>query len=229
MSILQIVRFGGKAAAIVALAAGVALAAPVSAKPIVKTKVKSYSVPGTSPHALLTYMQRNGPNVNGSHALASTAASIHHKADFQGTRNCKIKNYKLTMSFEITLPKATQAKSMKRSVRKRWKQFVSHARWHENRHKAIWLGCAKRIERKVRALSGSSSCNAVWAKAKAVAKVELARCDRLHAAFDRKETARASRIPLIAQALRAPRSRSGAAALRRSLTFRHSRVQAINR
>ena len=198
-----------------------------SAKPVIKTKYKSYSVPGTSPYALLSYMQRNGPNVNGSHALASTAASIHHKADFKGTGNCRIKNYKVTMSFTITLPKAKHISRMPKKVRSRWKQFASHARWHENKHKQIWIGCAQRIERKVRALRARGSCNAVWAKARALAKVELARCDRLHAAFDRKETARASRIPLIAQALRAPRAKS--TGLRRSLTFRHSRVQATNR
>ena len=64
-------------------------------------------------------------------------------------------------------------------------------------------------------------------KARALAKVELARCDRLHAAFDRKETARASRIPLIAQALRAPKAKSSG--LRRALTFRHSRIVGTNR
>ncbi len=226
---MQVFRVAGKFAVAAFVAFGVAIAAPASAKPIVKTKFKSYSVPGTSPYALLSYMQRNGPNVNGSHALASTAASIHHKADFKGTKNCRVKNYKLTMTFEITLPKATQASRMPRNVRRRWKQFVSHARWHENKHKAIWMGCARRIEKKVRALRSSGNCNAVWAKARSVAKVQLARCDRLHAAFDRKETARASRIPLIAQALKAPKSSAGAAALRRSLTFKHSRVQATNR
>ncbi len=224
---MRTLRVVGKAAIAACLVLGVAAAAPAAAKPIVKTKYKSYSVPGTSPYALLSYMQTNGPNVNGSHALASTAASIHHKADFKGTNKCRVKNYRVTMTFEITLPKATQAARMPRKVRSRWKQFVSHAKWHENKHKAIWIGCAKRIERKVRSLRASGNCNAVWSRARALAKVELARCDRLHAAFDRKETKRASRIPLIAQALRSPNK--GTAALRRSIKFRHSRVQATNR
>lgn len=208
------------------MSTAVGLSSAALAKPVVKTKYKSYSVPGTSPYALLSYMQRNGPSVNGSHALASTAASIHHKADFKGTGNCKIKNYKITMSFTITLPKAKHVSRMPKKVRSRWKQFASHARWHENKHKQIWIGCANRIEKKVRSLRSRGSCNAVWKRARALAKVELARCDRLHAAFDRKETARAARIPLIAQALRAPRSKSGRLP---RITFRHSRVQATNR
>ena len=103
--------------------------------------------------------------MNGSHALASTAATIHHKADFKGSGACKIKNYKVTMSFTITLPKAKHISRMPKKVRSRWKQFASHARWHENKHRAIWIGCAAKIERKIRAMGGASNCNAAWSKA----------------------------------------------------------------
>ena len=224
---MQLIRYAFAVAVACSITAVLGFDVPAMAKPVVKTKYKSYSVPGTSPYALLSYMQRNGPNVNGSHALASTAASIHHKADFTGSSNCKIRNYKVTLSFTITLPKAKHASRMPKKVRSRWKQFASHARWHENKHTQIWIGCAQRIERKVRSLRAKGNCNTVWSKARALAKVELARCDRMHAAFDRKETARASRIPLIAQALRAPKAKSSG--LRKSLTFRHSRIQGTNR
>ena len=222
-------RIVGGIAAMLSLALLTGSIAPAEAKPTVKTKYKSYSVPGTTAYDLLSYMQRNGPNVNGSHALASTAANIHHKAGFSKNKTCKLKNYRVSMSFVITLPRAKHASRMPRKVRRRWKQFVKHARWHENRHKAIWIGCAGKIERKIRAMGGSSNCDATWAKASAIAKAELARCDRLHAAFDRKETARASKLPLIAQALRAPRTRSGAAAIRKAIRFKHSKARAINR
>ncbi|NNF77720.1 MAG: DUF922 domain-containing protein, partial [Rhizobiales bacterium] len=128
--------FTCKSAGVFAAALGavflVAGSAPVSAKPIVKTSFKSYSVPGTSAYALLSYMQRNGPHANGSRALATTAASFRYQADAHTSNGCKLKNFRVTTTFVITLPKATNASKMPSKVRKRWGQFVKHARWHEN-------------------------------------------------------------------------------------------------
>lgn len=220
---------GAFAAAALGVVLLVAEPAPLAAKPIVKTSFKSYSVPGTSAYALLSYMQRNGPHANGSRALATTAASFRYQADTHNANGCKLKNFRVTTTFVITLPKATSASKMPSNVRKRWKQFVKHARWHENRHKSIWIGCAKKIERAASAMNRQSSCRAAWSKAQAIVKTELARCDRLHATFDRKETARASKIPLIAQALRAPKTASGRVAIKKALRYTHSRVNDDNR
>ena len=220
---------GAFAAAVLGAAFLIAEPAPLAAKPIVKTSFKSYSVPGTSAYALLSYMQRNGPHANGSRALATTAASFRYQADAHNANGCKLKNFRVTTTFVITLPKATNASRMSSKVRKRWRQFVKHARWHENRHKSIWIGCAKKIENSVRSMARQGSCKAAWSKAQSIVKTQLARCDRLHAAFDRRETARASKIPLIAQALRAPKTASGRVAIKKALRYTHSRVSDDNR
>lgn len=222
-------KSGGALSAALGVVVLISGPAPVSAKPIVKTSFKSYSVPGTSAYDLLSYMQRNGPHANGARALATTAASFRYQADAHTSNGCKLKNFRVSTNFVITLPKATNSSSMPPSVRKRWGQFVKHARWHENRHKAIWIGCAKRIEQAASSMGTQSSCNAAWSKAQAIVKQQLARCDRIHAAFDRKETASASKIPLIAQALRAPKSQSRRVALKKALRFSHSRVSDVNR
>lgn len=222
-------KFGGGIAAALGVALLIAAPASVQAKPVVKTSFKTYSVPGTSAYDLLTYMQRNGPHANGARALATTSASFRYQADAQTAKGCTLKNFRVRTDFVITLPKATNSSSMPPSVRKRWGQFVKHARWHENRHKQIWIGCAKRIERAARSMGTQRSCRAAWSKAQAIVKAQLARCDRIHAAFDRKETARASKIPLIAQALRAPKSKSRRVALKKALRFSHSRANDDNR
>lgn len=204
-------------------------AAPTSAKPKSSTKVKYYSVPGTTAHALLSYMQSNGPQVNGSPALASASASFRYKADAVTTNGCRLKNFRVSADFVITLPKAAQKTAMPSGVRKRWRQFVKHARWHENHHKKIWIRCARKIERTARSMRPQRSCNAAWAKARSLVNSELARCDKIHAAFDRKETANAHKLPLIAQALRAPQTPYARAAMRRALRHSHNRVSDINR
>ncbi len=222
-------KSGGVFAATLGAVLLIAGAAPVSAKPIVKTSFKSYSVPGTSAYALLSYMQRNGPHANGSRALATTSASFRYQADAHKANGCKLKNFRVSTTFVITLPKAKNASRMSSKVRRRWGQFVKHARWHENRHKAIWIGCAKKIERVAGSMGRQRSCSAAWSKAQSIVKTELARCDRLHAAFDRRETARASKIPLIAQALRAPKTKRGRAVVKKALRFTHSRANDDNR
>ena len=226
---LKICKSGGTAAALLGALLFMTEAAPLSAKPVVKTSFKSYSVPGTSAYALLSYMQANGPHANGSRALATTSASFRYKADAVTSNGCRLKNFQVSTTFVITLPKATQRSGMSSGVRKRWGQFVKHARWHENRHKQIWIGCAKKIERAARSMGRQSSCNAAWAKAQSIVKTELARCDRLHAAFDRRETARASKLPLIAAALRAPKTPYARAGLKRALRYTHKRVNDDNR
>ncbi|MEM1198390.1 MAG: DUF922 domain-containing protein [Pseudomonadota bacterium] len=226
---LKIRRPSGTAAALLGALLLVTGPQPVSSKPIVKTSFKSYSVPGTSAYALLSYMQANGPHANGARALATTSASFRYQADAVTANGCRLKNFRVATTFVITLPKATQKSRMPASVRKRWGQFVKHARWHENRHKQIWIGCAKKIERIAGRMGRQSSCNAAWAKAQSIVKTELARCDRLHAAFDRRETARAARLPLIAQALRAPKTPYARAGLKRALRYTHSRANDDNR
>lgn len=226
---IKIFKFGGALAATVGALLLVVDAAPVAAKPAVTTKVKYYSVPGTSSQALLSYMQRNGPNVNGSRALASASANFRYKADAVASKGCRLKNFRVSANFVITLPRATQKSKMSSGVRKRWRHFVKHARWHENHHKKIWVGCARKIERVVRSMGGQRSCNAAWAKARSIVKSELNRCDKIHAAFDRKETANAPTIPLIAQALRATQTPYARAAIKRALRHSHNRVSDVNR
>lgn len=222
-------KSGGALAAVLGVVLLTATPAQLSAKPIVKTSFKSYSVPGTSAYALLSYMQRNGPHANGARALATTAASFRYQADAHTSNGCKLRNFRVTTTFVITLPKAKNASKMSSGVRKRWKQFVKHARWHENRHKSIWISCAKKIEHAASTMGTQRNCTAAWSKAQSIVKKQLARCDRIHAAFDRRETAKASRIPLIAQALRAPKTKRGRVAIKRALTYKHSRVNDDNR
>ncbi|MGI9482253.1 MAG: DUF922 domain-containing protein [Hyphomicrobiales bacterium] len=198
--------------------------------PNVSTKFKSYSVPGSSAQQLFSHMSRYGPHANGSPALATTAASFSHSAKLDQGRNCRLRNYKVNMSFVITLPKARNQAAMSKPLRKRWKQFASHARWHELQHKAIWVTCAKRIESKVRRIGSQPSCNVAWVKARAIANAELARCDGLHAAFDNKESTRAASLPLIKQALRpAKSSQKSKAATRRRVSYKQQNSRRLGK
>lgn len=174
------------------------------AKPKISTSYKSYSVPGKSAQQLFAHMSRYGPHANGGPALATTSASFSHGAKLRHGKGCKLSDYQVSMKFVITLPKARNKKAMSPKLRKRWGQFAAHAKWHEQQHRKIWIRCANKIEARVRRMSARRSCEAAWEKARDIASQELEKCDEQHAAFDRKESKRASKLPLIKQALRAP-------------------------
>ncbi|MGI9372201.1 MAG: DUF922 domain-containing protein [Hyphomicrobiales bacterium] len=200
---LKVTRFALVAA--LASFAHIVFAVPqANAKPKVSTSYKSYSVPGKSAQQLFAHMSRYGPHANGAPALATTAANFSHGAKLRRGKGCKLTSYQVSMKFVITLPKARNKSAMPPKLRKRWGQFAAHAKWHEQQHRKIWIRCARKIEKRVRALRPQRSCETAWAKARDIASQELERCDVKHAAFDRKESKRASKLPLIKQALRAP-------------------------
>jgi predicted secreted Zn-dependent protease len=180
------------------------------ASPAVSTKYKTYSVPGKSAQQLFAHMSRYGPHVNGSPALATTAANITHSAKLNRQKRCRLKNYKMNMSFIITLPKARNQSTMSKSQRKRWNQFSAHAKWHELQHRTIWIKCARHIERKVRKMRAQRTCEMAWSIARKIANSELEKCDAKHSAFDKRESKRAARLPLIAQAMRPQRKHATA-------------------
>jgi len=201
--------------ALASLFAGSAFAAPK-----VSTKYKSYSVPGKSAQQLFQHMSRYGPHANGSPALATTAANFTHSAKLNRKGKCRLQNYQVNMAFVITLPKARNRRSMSKSLRKRWDQFATHAKWHELQHRKIWVQCARRIEAKVRKMGGQKSCERAWARARQIANVQLKSCDAKHARFDDRESTRAAKLPLIAQALRPQRQRKSSKVANRQVVHK---------
>ena len=92
-------------------------------------------------------MVRRGPHVSGDRALAATTMTANQSGELVGSKSCRVKNYKFNMEFTIKLPKVRNEKSLSKDVRRRWRAFYKFVRKHEQRHRAIWIGCGKDIER----------------------------------------------------------------------------------
>lgn len=199
---------------VVITAWAVFLTGTVSAKPRTKTKYTYYTISGKSARNLYQQMVSRGPHVSGDRALAATSVTTQQTGELSGNSSCRVRNYKLSMDFTIRLPKVRNEKSLAPRLRKTWKAFYKFVRRHEQRHRAIWIGCAANIEKQVRKIR-ASSCRKVDRLANSIFKKVSASCERKHDAFDKAEQRRLARHPLVVAAKRVPRKSRTAKAKRR--------------
>jgi predicted secreted Zn-dependent protease len=199
------IRFAGRAlrAACISVIATAFTADALTASAGVSstTSHRYYSVSGTSQSTLARKMRSNPFRGDGGGAVANIRPKYSLRVDTKPTGGtCKVTNVDLNVRFTLTLPRANEG-AMSSGTRSVWRSFVSFARAHEQRHRAIYLQCARNFVAKAQRLSGSS-CAGLKAKAQRLLNAEDRACDKRHAAFDRSERRRLSGQPLFRTAQR---------------------------
>lgn len=165
------------------------------------TSHRYYTVSGTSQSTLARKMKSNPFRGDRGGAVANIRPKYSLKVDTsQSGGTCKVTNVNLNVRFTLTLPRANEG-AMSSGTRSVWRSFVSFARAHEQRHRAIYLQCARNFVAKAQRLSGSS-CAGLKAQAQRLLNAEDRACDRRHAAFDRSERRRLTSQPLFRTARR---------------------------
>lgn len=171
------------------------------AAPKVSVKTVYYNVRGSTPQTLLNYMLRNGPHGENGRALGTTSATISQNMGLQPTATgCRVRNYRLNVDITISLPKLAAGEKLAGTLRSRWYGLVSYVKVHENFHKTMFVSCARRIDQRIRTVTGSGSCGEIRSRVRAIFNEENARCDRLQRAFDQQEAPRVRNLPFIRQA-----------------------------
>jgi len=170
------------------------------------TKYKHYAIKGKTSLELVLFMGRYGPMVGHQRAYGT----IHPNPDVDGKlqqlkNRCAIKNFSITYDFVITLPKVNNRKSMTRRARKLFARFYGDTKRHEHTHRAIYLKCARRADKRIRALRNIRQCGRLDSAIGVVIKEEFAKCEAAHKAFDRREARGLAKEPLIKQALKESR------------------------
>lgn len=199
--------------ALVGLAGGMLLALPAQeaeARPKVTSKYTYYSISGTSARNLYQQMISRGPHVSGDRALAATSAETRQSGDFVAGKSCRVRNYRISLNFTVKLPKVANERKLTPKLRRNWKKFSAFVKRHEERHKQIWIGCARDVERKVKALR-TANCREADRKANRIFRAAAAACEKKHDAFDRSEQKRLARHPLVVAAKRVPRRKKRSA------------------
>jgi predicted secreted Zn-dependent protease len=179
------------------LAAIAAMSISVDAKPVQKTNYKYYSINGDTPYEIYNSMIRRGPDVNGVNAYASTSAvSSQDGKLIQKGNSCRVDTYTFNINFTINLPKLKNEKALSGQTSAKWGQFKSFLKSHEEQHRAIWLGCAQKLEGQVKALRGKT-CKDLDSQAAKLWKSMRKSCDKQHAAFDAAEQRRLVKHPFV--------------------------------
>lgn len=159
------------------------------------TSTRYYNVSGTAKSTLARKMRNNPFRGDRGGAVANIRPKYTLKLATKKTANgCGISVANLKVRFILTLPKAKES-AMAKSTRSSWRSFVSFARRHEQRHRSIYMQCARKFVAKAQRLS-NSSCRRVTAQARKLLQKENAACEKRHSAFDRSERRRLSGLSL---------------------------------
>lgn len=183
---------------VIAIALSIAfLTETASAKPRSSTKYTYYAVSAKSAAGLFSQMLGSGPVVSGARAFAATYARMGYAGQLVSrSGKCRVRKFRTRLAFTIRLPRATAVKHMNPSTRKKWRQFSAFVKRHEQRHRAIWLGCARAAEARINRIR-ASTCAVADNKAAQIYKAEQIKCDRKHRAFDAAEQRRLKRHPFV--------------------------------
>lgn len=172
------------------------------ARPKVKTKTQHYRVDGSDAAAIVSSMMKQHRLLGGHGRVGRTKMKRRIEWEFSETRkSCRVKSHSIRLDFTTQLPRHRSEKRLRRNLRKDWRAFAKHVKWHEGQHRKIWLGCARRAERQVNR-ARARSCGQLLKKLERIYKKSNAACDKRHANFDAKETRRLGRHPLIRRANR---------------------------
>ena len=166
------------------------------AKPLQSTRYNYYTIRGHTAAEVYNSMMKRGPRVNGAKAYASTSATTIQNGKLLQGSSCRIDDYRLKLDFVIKLPKIKNERVLPAADRKRWQQFSSFLKAHEETHREIWLGCAADLERQVKAIK-AKSCNEADRKANQLWDRIRAACNKKHIAFDAAEQKRLMSHPFV--------------------------------
>ncbi len=170
------------------------------ARPKVKTKTQHYRVDGSDAAAIVSSMMKQHRLLGGHGRVGRTKMKRRIDWEFtEGKKSCRVKRHTIRLDFTTQLPRHRSEKRLRRSLRKDWRAFAKHVKWHEGQHRKIWLSCARRAEKKVNR-ARARTCGQLLKKLERIYKRSNAACDKRHSRFDAKETRRLGRHPLIRRA-----------------------------
>jgi len=165
------------------------------------TTYKFYSLYGKDALDILRSIHSRGPMLHGSNAIAMITPKFEVKGDLvQQGNSCRVQGFDIEHAFKITLPKLKTQNDLEPKVRILWDKFAAHAKWHEEEHRRIWLGCIALGERTVRALRAPSCAKLDEVAAKSLSKI-FKDCEAKQVAFDKREEKVIERHALVQQAL----------------------------
>jgi predicted secreted Zn-dependent protease len=183
------------------VAIGFVITGPAAdARPRVKLKTQHYRVDGSDAAAIVSSMMKQHRLLGGQGRVGRTKMKRRIEWSFSETRkSCRVKSHTVRLDFTTQLPLHKSEKRLRGSLRKQWRAFARHVKWHEGQHRKIWLSCARKTEKRVNR-TRAGTCAQLLKKLERIYKASNAACDKRHARFDARETRKLGKHPLIRRA-----------------------------
>ena len=165
------------------------------------TTYSYFKVQGQTPQEIYISLLKYAKGPRGHDAYATTTTRIYQKTSFAVGTTCGFKNYNITGTFKITLPKLVSADGASATTRQSWAGFANVLKRHEEHHRELWMGCIGSFEKQVRNMS-AKTCSALGANFKKLWKTMQRNCDAQNSDFDKQEQLNFLRQPFIQMVLR---------------------------
>lgn len=172
------------------------LAAAAKAETISATRYEYYPISGQTAAELYAAMLRRGPHVDGDKAYAATSATTSQQGKLIQADSCRVASYTVKLDFVIRLPRLADAQALTPADRRRFTQFATFLRRHEEQHRTIWLDCAAKLEAKASRLA-APTCEAADAKSQKLWTDMRKACSLRHKAFDSAEQKKLLQHPFV--------------------------------
>ena len=165
------------------------------------TQYRYYALYGKDAVEILRSIYSRGPTLHGENAIATIKPNFSVDGRLvQKGGTCRVEGFKINHSFLITLPQLRGKEKLEPKTRVIWDKFAAHAKWHEEEHRRIWIGCIKEAERKITSMRAPTCAKLDAAGDKEVTRIFKA-CEQKHRAFDAKEAKTIARHALVQDAL----------------------------
>ncbi len=177
-----------------------------NSKVIVKEKTRYYFIKGKSGSELAKSMLTEGPKkIKLRDAIAGMLPEIDFKnvvGKFKNGR-CVVESITVTLDITYIYPKWRSKKGASRQLRLIWKQLYAELVKHEKKHAQIARDAAKRLEHAIKQSSGTKffKCNDFVGSLTMRMFSVVNQMNSRHAAFDRRDGLRSSRVVKLQSAL----------------------------
>ncbi|HVH09017.1 MAG TPA: DUF922 domain-containing protein [Gemmatimonadales bacterium] len=149
-----------------------AAAAAAALRPAITGRVQYYDIDGTSPGELREQIKRLGPRDEGAPRDALTVWNLewaYHEATGPSGGSCGLRDVRVTLDLETTLPRWTPPQGASPSLVQTWRTYLDHVKVHEAGHRRIAEQNARDLMNALTALRGTT-CKEAWDQASPTAE-----------------------------------------------------------
>ncbi len=166
-------------------------------------KLKYFDVTGKSSAEIVKSLLRRAPRVGGIRAYGTTKPRFRQKGNlFSNGKSCKVRDFSVTSTFEIELPKLRNEKYLSERARPAWDEFVEFVKIHEYQHTIVFDQCVCNFVNEVKKFE-ARTCRTVERRISRLLRQSLEKCQKQHEAIDDRDQQELLRQPLVRQAIAA--------------------------